>query len=42
MTIRPYIPTDNESIIALLRLNTPRYFASEEEADLLDYLENHT
>jgi N-acetylglutamate synthase-like GNAT family acetyltransferase len=41
MTIRNYTPADNESIIELLRLNTPQYFAPEEEKDLLDYFENH-
>lgn len=41
MKIRPYSPSDNESIIALLRLNTPEYFAPEEEADLKDYFANH-
>ncbi|MHA3787768.1 GNAT family N-acetyltransferase [Flavobacterium hauense] len=41
MTIRPYTPADNESIIELLRLNTPEYFAPEEEADLRDYFANH-
>jgi N-acetylglutamate synthase-like GNAT family acetyltransferase len=41
MTIRPYSPSDNESIITLLRLNTPEYFAPEEEADLRDYFVNH-
>lgn len=41
MTIRPYSPTDDEGIITLLRLNTPKYFASEEEQDLRDYFDNH-
>ena len=40
MKIRPYTPADNESIINLLRLNTPKYFAPEEEADLKHYLSN--
>jgi ribosomal protein S18 acetylase RimI-like enzyme len=41
MTIRPYTPADDESIIILLRLNTPQYFAPEEEQDLRDYFANH-
>ena len=41
MTIRPYSLTDDESIINLLRLNTPQYFAPEEEQDLKDYFTNH-
>lgn len=41
MTIRTYTSADNESIIALLRLNTPKYFAPEEEQDLRDYFANH-
>jgi ribosomal protein S18 acetylase RimI-like enzyme len=41
MTIRPYSSTDDDSIITLLRLNTPKYFAPEEEQDLRDYFANH-
>lgn len=41
MIIRPYTPADDDAILELLRLNTPRYFAESEEADLLDYLSNH-
>lgn len=41
MNIRPYSPTDDESIINLLRLNTPQYFAPEEEQGLRDYFANH-
>lgn len=41
MTIRSYTPADDESIIALLRLNTPEYFAQEEEQDLRNYFANH-
>lgn len=41
MNIRPYTPADHESIISLLRLNTPEYFAPEEEQDLRDYFANH-
>lgn len=40
MTIRKYTPTDDENIISLLRLNTPKYFAPEEEQDLRDYFAN--
>jgi [ribosomal protein S18]-alanine N-acetyltransferase len=36
--IRPYIPTDKEAVMELLYLNMPKYFAREEEADLLHYL----
>ena len=38
--IREYIPADKNSVMELIRLNTPGYFASEEEADLSEYLEN--
>lgn len=41
MIIRLYTPTDDENIISLLRLNTPKYFAPEEEQDLRDYFANH-
>ncbi|MFD2601888.1 GNAT family N-acetyltransferase [Flavobacterium suzhouense] len=41
MTIRSYTPADDESIITLLRLNMPKYFAQEEEQDLKDYFANH-
>lgn len=41
MIIRPYTPADDESIITLLRLNMPKYFAQEEEQDLRDYFANH-
>jgi ribosomal protein S18 acetylase RimI-like enzyme len=40
MIIRLYTPTDDENIISLLRLNTPKYFAPEEEQDLRDYFAN--
>lgn len=39
--IRKFTPADKEHVIRLLRLNTPRYFAPSEEAELADYLENH-
>ena len=38
--IRPYSTTDFNSVIELLRLNTPKYFAAEEESDLINYLNN--
>ena len=38
--IRAYRPADKETVINLLRLNTPMYFSSEEENDLIYYLEN--
>ena len=41
MTIRKYSPSDDENIISLLRLNTPKYFAPEEEQDLRDYFADH-
>jgi len=41
MTIHPYASDDDDEIIELLRLNTPKYFAKSEQADLLDYLTNH-
>ncbi|MFK7809488.1 MAG: GNAT family N-acetyltransferase [Saprospiraceae bacterium] len=36
--ICPYLPDDLTKVLQLLRSNTPKYFASEEEADLIDYL----
>lgn len=39
IAIRPYLPEDKDSVIDLLRLNTPEYFAPEEEADLVHYLD---
>ncbi|TNE54958.1 MAG: N-acetyltransferase [Bacteroidetes bacterium] len=40
-SIRPYQSTDREQLLELLRLNTPTYFAPEEEADFIEYLEQH-
>ncbi|QHL89339.1 GNAT family N-acetyltransferase [Nibribacter ruber] len=37
-SIRPYQPADQAQVMHLLQLNTPTYFAPEEEADLLHYL----
>lgn len=41
MHIRPYTPSDRNSLLELLKLNTPQYFALEEEADFIDYLQNY-
>jgi N-acetylglutamate synthase-like GNAT family acetyltransferase len=38
--IRDYTPADNSDVLHLLKLNTPEYFAPEEEADFINYLEN--
>ncbi len=38
--IRSYEPADKESVLELLRLNTPLYFAAEEEKDLVYFLEH--
>ena len=38
--IRPYEKTDKADVINLFRLNTPLYFSTEEEADLIYFLEN--
>lgn len=39
MNIRPYTPEDRDAVLALLRSNTPEYFAPEEEPDLVSYLQ---
>jgi N-acetylglutamate synthase-like GNAT family acetyltransferase len=39
ITIREYEITDKNEVINLIRLNTPEYFAVEEEEDLNKYLE---
>lgn len=36
--IRAYTPKDKNSVLSLLKLNTPNYFAPEEENDLIHYL----
>ena len=41
MTIRKFTEADRESVLNLLRLNTPEYFAVEEEADLIYYFDFH-
>ena len=38
--IRPYEKSDKADVINLFRLNTPLYFSSEEEEDLIYFLEN--
>ncbi|TAF34113.1 MAG: GNAT family N-acetyltransferase [Cytophagales bacterium] len=40
--IRPYQAQDKASVLELLRLNTPQFFAPEEEADLSFYLDQET
>lgn len=40
--IRPYTPADKPKLIALLRLNTPTYFAEAEESDFAAYLDSFT
>lgn len=37
--IRVYRPEDKAAVLYLLRLNTPAFFAPEEEADLIHYLD---
>ncbi|TPE45275.1 GNAT family N-acetyltransferase [Pontibacter mangrovi] len=37
--IRPYSPADKPKLLALLRLNTPTYFAEAEGADFAEYLD---
>lgn len=39
--IRKYKLSDYQAILDLLKLNTPKYFAEEEEKDLIYYLESH-
>ncbi|NDK55156.1 GNAT family N-acetyltransferase [Pontibacter fetidus] len=39
--IRPYTSSDKTALIDLLKLNTPLYFAEAEEADFIEYLEQH-
>lgn len=39
--IRTYQPEDKQALIDLLRLNTPKYFAAEEEKDFVQYLAQH-
>ena len=39
ITIRAYAPTDKDSLMNLIGLNTPRFFAKEEADDLSRYLD---
>jgi ribosomal-protein-alanine N-acetyltransferase len=39
-SIRPYEKSDKADVINLFRLNTPIYFSTEEEDDLIYFLEN--
>ncbi|WP_299709222.1 GNAT family N-acetyltransferase [uncultured Pontibacter sp.] len=38
--IRPYALSDKQDLINILRLNTPAYFAPEEEEEFVDYIDN--
>lgn len=38
--IRPYTVSDKQDLINILRLNTPTYFAAEEESEFMDYLDH--
>ncbi len=38
--IRDYTPSDKDSVLALIELNTPKYFAESEKNDLENYLQN--
>ncbi|MEZ4827346.1 MAG: GNAT family N-acetyltransferase [Bacteroidia bacterium] len=40
MQIRPYTPADLDTVAGLVALNTPAYFAPEEEEDFRLYLKN--
>jgi ribosomal-protein-alanine N-acetyltransferase len=40
MHIRPYSLSDKPILLELFRLNTPHYFAPEEEQDFIQYLDN--
>lgn len=40
ITIREYTPKDKDSVMNLIRLNIPKYFAPAEEADLSAYLDH--
>lgn len=39
--IRPYVLSDREVLIALLKSNVPRYFAQAEVEDFVTYLDYH-
>ena len=38
--IRDYTHSDKDSVLKLVQLNTPKYFAESEENDLSNYLQN--
>ena len=38
--IRNYTYSDKDSVLKLIQLNTPKYFAASEEIDLENYLQN--
>ncbi|HTO17301.1 MAG TPA: GNAT family N-acetyltransferase [Edaphocola sp.] len=40
ITIRAYEIADKDAVISLIKWNTPRFFAQEEEIDFREYLEN--
>ncbi|MBC5620118.1 GNAT family N-acetyltransferase [Butyricimonas hominis] len=40
ITIREYKSIDKSTVINLIKLNTPKYFAPEEENDFSNYLDN--
>lgn len=40
VSIREYKASDKDTILAMLRMNTPAFFSPEEESDLVHYLEN--
>ena len=39
IVIREYLPTDKESVMNLIKLNIPDFFAAEEANDLSNYLD---
>ena len=41
-SIRPYSSKDLEEVITIFRGNTPDFFSTEEETDLIGYLKNET
>lgn len=40
ITIREYEVADKNEVMNLIKLNTPKYFATNEETELCNYLEN--
>ena len=40
MQIKHYQPEHRDAVLAVLRMNTPGFFAPEEEADFIRYLDN--